>query len=85
MSDAHDPRYNCREVATRLFPYLDRELNPEEQAAVRAHLDRCGPCADHFRFEANVLTFLGKRLAHTQAPPELRARISRLCLHDRRQ
>jgi mycothiol system anti-sigma-R factor len=81
MSDAHT-HFTCRETLDRLSPYLDRELDAAEQAAVRVHLDKCGRCASLFRFEANILTFIGQRLAHTQAPAGLRDRISRLCRSD---
>jgi mycothiol system anti-sigma-R factor len=80
MSDAHKHDHiNCQATLTRLYPYLDRELDETELAAVRAHLGRCGPCAKLFRFEDNILTLIGERLAHTQAPPDLRNRITRLC------
>ena len=74
---------NCEEMAARLFQYVDRELDAAEQAAVRAHLDRCGPCTRFFRFEENVLIFLGERLGHTRAPDALRDRISAMCLKQR--
>jgi mycothiol system anti-sigma-R factor len=79
MSDAATPHFNCQEAIHRLSPYLDRELDVDEQAAVAQHLDECGHCARFFRFEANILTLIGQRLAHTQAPPTLRAQISQLC------
>ena len=81
MSDDHatDRHLDCQATLKRLYPYLDRELDTAELTAVRAHLDRCGPCAGLFHFEANVLRLVGERLAHTQAPAELRSRISQMC------
>jgi mycothiol system anti-sigma-R factor len=77
-SDPNAPRFNCHEAIARLYPYLDRELDAADQAAVRAHLEACGHCASLFRFEANVLTLIGDRLARTRAPGHLRARVSAL-------
>jgi mycothiol system anti-sigma-R factor len=82
MSDPATPQFNCQDAVTRLSPYLDRELDDDEQAAVHRHLERCGHCAGLFRFEANMLTLIGQRLAHTRAPNALRRQISQLCRPD---
>lgn len=85
MSDDHRIHHlNCQATVTRLYPYLDRELDPAEIEAVRAHLDRCGLCAHLFHFESNMLSLVGRRLACIQAPAELRRRITRLCGGERR-
>jgi anti-sigma factor RsiW len=39
---------NCRYVQSRLAAYLDRELSPNERAAVRAHLSECAACQSDF-------------------------------------
>ena len=70
--------FECGDVIALLHPYLDRELDPAEQALVMAHLDVCGRCARLFRFEAAVLSLVGLRLARVGAPPTLRARIASL-------
>jgi mycothiol system anti-sigma-R factor len=77
MSDDAMPDNDCQKTIARLYPYLDRELGPGEQAAVRAHLEVCGNCARLFRFEENVLTLVAERLARTVAPAGLRARVMR--------
>jgi mycothiol system anti-sigma-R factor len=73
---------NCKEAINRLNQYLDRELNDEEQQIVRRHLEHCPPCLDLFRFEENVLTFIGERCRQTMAPPSLRDKVQKLCQHD---
>ena len=78
MSDHTPHHYECSETIALLFPYLDRELDPVEQAKVRAHLEECGNCSQLFRFEATMLTLVGERLARTTAPAELRSRIHEL-------
>lgn len=71
--------FDCSHTVALLFPYLDHELDAGETEAVQTHLARCGPCADLFRFEGNVLRLCGERLARVQAPPDLRRRIGRIC------
>jgi mycothiol system anti-sigma-R factor len=83
MSDTVTAPLDCAEVVARLYPYLDRELDASEQAAVQAHLDKCGNCAGLFRLEANMLIYVGRRLAAVEAPAALRARLRRFCLPGR--
>jgi mycothiol system anti-sigma-R factor len=70
---------DCKEAMHRVYRYLDRELTADERAIVQRHLDGCPPCADLFRFEENVLTFVGRRCRQTEAPEQLRDRVRRLC------
>jgi anti-sigma factor (TIGR02949 family) len=66
---------DCQEAHARLQDYLKRELTPELEAEVRAHLDRCRPCFSHARFEANFLLMLETRARRCSCPGTLRARI----------
>lgn len=70
---------DCREAMHRLYQFLDRELSEEDQEVVRAHLHHCPPCQDVFRFEENVLTFIGETCRKTAAPPSLHDRVRKLC------
>lgn len=70
---------NCKEAVHRLYEYLDRELSMEEQQVVKTHLSHCPPCHELFRFEANVLTFIGTKCRETAAPADLRDRVKKLC------
>lgn len=72
---------NCKEAVHRLYEYLDRELSEDEQRVVQTHLSHCPPCLDLFRFEENVLTFVGDQCRQTAAPAQLRDRVRKLC-HD---
>jgi mycothiol system anti-sigma-R factor len=71
--------YNCRECLERLYPFLDRELNQDEQDEVRDHLNRCGKCRTRFRFEGNMLQAVGEVARATNCPDEARKRILRAC------
>ncbi|RIK40269.1 MAG: mycothiol system anti-sigma-R factor [Chloroflexi bacterium] len=70
---------NCDETIAKLYEYLDRELSPAERREVEGHLALCPPCREHFRFEYNVLSLIGKRCRETAAPPELVARVRKMC------
>ena len=66
---------NCREAVEHLYEYLDKELTPEVERAVRQHLHDCQPCLDQFDFEDAFLRFLQARCKTRSAPPELKHRI----------
>lgn len=70
---------NCKEAVDRLYQYLDRELSADEQRVVQTHLSHCPPCLDMFRFEENILTFVGDKCRETAAPDDLRHRVRKLC------
>ena len=40
----------CRECVEHLYEYIDRELTPELEQEIRAHLEGCPPCDDHYDF-----------------------------------
>jgi anti-sigma factor (TIGR02949 family) len=71
--------YDCKECEERLYQFLDRELDADEQLQVREHLSRCRPCLDHFRFEGNVLRALGEIARTTGCPGDTRKRILKAC------
>lgn len=62
---------SCKEAVARLDDYIDRELSPREQVLVARHLKFCRRCAEHFRFEVEIVAGLRAKLEHIAAPPEL--------------
>ena len=66
---------NCREATERLQDYLRRELTPELEAEVRAHIDRCRPCFQSAQFEENFFAMLEVRVGRECCPDKLRQRI----------
>jgi mycothiol system anti-sigma-R factor len=70
---------NCDETIAKLYEYLDRELSPDERREVEVHLSRCPPCREHFRFEYNVLSVIGKRCRETAAPAPLVEKVRKMC------
>jgi len=73
-----EPELTCREAFRQLDDYVDRELAPEDVAAVEAHLSRCADCAGEFGVEREIMATIRAKLAHLRAPQALKARISAL-------
>lgn len=65
----------CRECVEHLYEYLDRELTPELEREIRAHLEKCPPCDEHYDFETLFLKFVRVRCQTQGAPDDLRRRI----------
>ena len=65
----------CRECAEHLYEYLDREVTPDLEAEIRAHIQKCPPCSKHFDFETLFLKFVRLRCRAQGAPATLRRRI----------
>ncbi len=66
---------DCGDCLKKLYPYLDRELSEHEARVVKAHLDRCRGCADHFVFEEHFLAKVRDVGADERAPERLRQAI----------
>ena len=67
--------YTCFEVSARLYDYLDHELVPHEEAAVREHLRDCGECLERFSFERRLLTTIRDNCRTIHAPGGLQRQI----------
>jgi mycothiol system anti-sigma-R factor len=65
----------CRECVEHLYEYLDREVTPELEAEIRAHIQKCPPCSEHYDFETLFLKFVRVRCRAQGAPATLRRRI----------
>jgi anti-sigma factor (TIGR02949 family) len=68
-------RLTCEQAFARLDDYVDRELAPEELAAVEAHLEVCAACAREFALESELLNELKRKLRSIEAPPGLLRKI----------
>lgn len=64
----------CGEAMSRLWDYIDGELTPEMEAAVRAHLDACAHCYPELDFHRGFCAFL-RRTREAPIPPELRRKV----------
>lgn len=74
---------DCREFEAKLWAFLDGELDAAVCAELRAHLENCPGCLDHYRFEDALRGFV-RRCCHEPVPDALRDRLYRLlaCLED---
>lgn len=75
-------RFSCREVVRRLDDYVDRELDPEEQRLVEAHLQECAQCASEYRFEANLLRQVRDKVRRIDVPSDLMAKVLKRIAED---
>jgi anti-sigma factor (TIGR02949 family) len=66
---------DCASAMRQLFDYLDGELTPARELAVRQHLALCARCYPHFAFEQEFLRALGKARGAGAAPLPLRERV----------
>ena len=73
MSNNRD--LSCQETADKLFEFIDGELTPELEQAVRAHLADCYKCVTRHDFETAFLQFLRARTQAQSAPPHLRKQV----------
>jgi anti-sigma factor (TIGR02949 family) len=66
---------DCHEAAERLYEFLDGELTPDLEAAIRQHLEWCAGCFGLYDFERAYLRFLEARTRAVGAPATVRRRI----------
>jgi mycothiol system anti-sigma-R factor len=66
----------CRDCLQALNPYLDRELDDEDIAHVRSHLDECRGCLHLFQFQESVRRLVQVRCQEQIAPEALRTKIA---------
>ena len=67
---------SCRDCMQALNPYIDRELDDDDIAHVRQHLDDCRGCLHLYRFQESVRRLVRVRCQEQSAPESLRARIT---------
>jgi mycothiol system anti-sigma-R factor len=75
MEYERDPCTRCEEL---LQPYLDRVLSEQERTEVWVHLESCGYCAKHYRFEETLWRHVRKCCYGEPVPRELKDRLRAL-------
>jgi mycothiol system anti-sigma-R factor len=65
----------CGEALSRVYDYLDQELDATSAVAIAGHLEACPPCAEQYRLEQVVKTLIQRTCCEERAPEELRVRI----------
>ncbi len=72
-------RIDCIDALSKLYDYLDGELEASDSEAVRHHMEVCQGCYPFLRFCSSFQDALHRAaLGQTSAPPALRSRISDL-------
>jgi mycothiol system anti-sigma-R factor len=65
----------CIDMGERLYDYIDREMSPAEEVAVRRHLASCEPCQGQVLCEEQFLAAVRAKCRATSAPAGLLERI----------
>lgn len=74
----------CDDALARLWDLLDGELPPDEEAAVKRHLEVCGRCYPQYDFQRTYMEYTRRLAAQEHAPPELRKRLFQRILEQER-
>lgn len=69
---------SCQEAAKRVYEFLDGELDEEQAAAVRCHVEQCRRCYPMFNWEQLFLEALGEKGRRPEPNEELRRRVADL-------
>ncbi|MEX1258598.1 MAG: zf-HC2 domain-containing protein [Gemmatimonadota bacterium] len=67
----------CHEAASRVYEWLDGELDGDLAARVGAHLETCARCYPMLVFERSFLEALNRVAEDEPVPEELRRRVLR--------
>ena len=65
----------CGDALSRVYDYLDRELDAAAARAIAVHLEACPDCTEHYRLEQLVKSLVHRTCCEERAPEELRVRI----------
>lgn len=68
----------CEEALALVYEYLDGELDPASNEAVRRHVQMCRRCYPYFDFERMFLDYLHEAGNESRGSPELERRIRAL-------
>ena len=66
---------SCDDVRSKIFEYIDLELDSDTAAAVKEHLDACPECYPRAQFEKHFVESVQRVTSQETAGPELRNRI----------
>ncbi|MDQ6686817.1 MAG: mycothiol system anti-sigma-R factor [Actinomycetota bacterium] len=73
VSSELDPT-DCSEVLSRVFFFLDNELERADCDDIQRHLDGCGPCLVKYNLERTVKNLIARSCSEV-APDGLRQRV----------
>lgn len=73
-----DENIACEEALRRLATFLDGELEEQESAEIRRHLEICRSCYSRAEFERRLKKKIQGELRRSTVPNEFEARIREL-------
>ena len=65
----------CGDALSRVYDYLDQEIDTAMARAIAGHLQACPPCAEQYRLEQMVKALVHRTCCEERAPEDLRVRI----------
>jgi len=66
---------NCKEAAEFFYPYLDKELSPDDVAKLEAHIAECEPCMGHMEFDRALRHLVRKQSGEVKVSTDFKDRI----------
>ena len=66
----------CAGVLKDVWLFLDDEMDPDNRAAVEAHLDGCEPCLEEANLDQKLKALLHTKCGGDRAPEQLRAKLA---------
>lgn len=76
MAGGEPEDIECAGVLRDVWLFLDDELDPENRAAVEAHLDGCSPCLEEANLDQKLKALLHDKCGGDRAPEQLRERLA---------
>jgi anti-sigma factor (TIGR02949 family) len=71
----------CEHVREHLWAFIDGELPPDDEQAVREHLEICGRCFPQYDWNRAYTRFM-RNASVRMANPALRRRVFEALLHE---
>lgn len=75
MSGIDPSGCTCGDALSRVYDYLDQEIDATSAQAIAGHLQSCAPCAEQYRLEQVVKALVHRTCCEERAPEDLRVRI----------
>ena len=68
----------CQEAVSKLYEYLDKELDQITASKVEKHLRLCRLCCDNYELEKSMKKLLRESCVDEKAPPFLKDKIVKI-------
>jgi mycothiol system anti-sigma-R factor len=75
MTCSDPDEFDCSRARLQVFEYLDGEMEPDDCAKIREHLEQCGPCLEEYDLDQMLKAIVRRSCGCEPAPTELRTQI----------